>query len=94
MGSGNTHASQAIIGQSCDYELATMGPSRGLKTDSVYKTASSPGSESWTTSQTDTYGYDAKLDYLLPATETALRTPAQPGAAMRRGTETTLYMTI
>ena len=44
-----------------------MGPSRGLKTDSVYKTASSPGSESWTTSQTDTYGYDAKLDYLTTA---------------------------
>ncbi len=38
-----------------------------MKTDTVYKTATSPGSASLTTSQTDTYGHDAQLDYLTAA---------------------------
>ena len=65
LGTGNTYSSQAIIGQSCDYEVSALN--RGVKSDSVYKTATTPGSASWTTSQTDTYGYDAQLDYLTAA---------------------------
>ncbi len=65
LGTGNTYSSQAIIGQSCDYEVSAL--KRGVKADSVYKTATTPGSASWTTSQTDTYGYDAQLDYLTAA---------------------------
>ena len=67
LGTGNTYTSQAIVGQSCDYEVSVTAPSRGVKTDSVYKTATTPGSASWATSQTDTYGYDAQLDYLTAA---------------------------
>ncbi len=65
LGTGNTYTSQAIVGQACDYE--TSGTNRGVKTDSVYKLPSSPGSSSWSSSQTDTYGYDPKLDYLTAA---------------------------
>ncbi len=67
LGSGNTYSSQAIVGQACDYEVSVTAPSRGVKIDSVYKLPSSPGSSAWSSSQTDTYGYDAKLDYLTAA---------------------------
>ncbi len=67
LGTRNTYTSWAIIGKACDCELSTTAPSRGVKTDSVYKTASTPGSASWTTSQTDTCGYDPKFDYLTAA---------------------------
>ncbi len=67
LGTGNTYTSQAIVGQSCDYEVSVSAPSRGVKTDSVYKLPSSPGSSTWNSSQTDTYGYDPKLDYLTAA---------------------------
>ena len=67
LGTGNTYTSQAIVGQACDYEVSVSAPNRGVKTDSVYKLPSSPGSSTWSSSQTDTYGYDAKLDYLTAA---------------------------
>ena len=67
LGTGNTYTSQAIVGQACDYEVSVSAPNRGVKTDSVYKLPSSPGSSTWSSSQTDTYGYDPKLDYLTAA---------------------------
>ncbi len=67
LGTGNTYSSQAIVVQACDYEVSVTAPSRGVKIDSVYKLPSSPGSSAWSSSQTDTYGYDAKLDYLTAA---------------------------
>ena len=68
LGTGNTYTSQAIVGQYCDYESNGMNSlNRGVKTDAVYKTATTPGSASWTTSHTDTYVYDAQLDYLTAA---------------------------
>ncbi len=65
LGTGNTYTSQAIVGQACAYE--TTGTNRGVRTDAIYKTATTPGSAAWSTSQTDTYGYDASLAYLTAA---------------------------
>ncbi len=61
------YASQAILGQYCDYEVNT-GSNRGLKLHSKYETPSSAGSSTFQISQTDTYGYDSSLDYLTGAT--------------------------
>jgi RHS repeat-associated protein len=62
---GSNYGSQAIVGQSCDYEYS--GLNRGVKTDSIYKMPTSAGSASWSASQTDTYGYDSGMDYLTAA---------------------------
>ena len=60
------YASQAILGQYCDYEVNT-GSNRGLKLHSKYETPSSQGSSTFQIAQTDTYGYDSSLDYLTSA---------------------------
>jgi len=61
-----SYTSQAILGQYCDYEENT-GLNRGVKLDSKYETPTSPGSSTFQITQTDSYGYDAQLDYLTGA---------------------------
>ncbi len=63
-GSSN-YSSQAILGQSCDYEYS--GLNRGFKTDSIYKLPTVVGQANWTSTQTDSYSYDPSLDYLTGA---------------------------
>lgn len=65
--SGSSYGtSQTILANECAYEVGT-GLNRGLKTSSALYVPSSSGATTWSLSRTETYGYDANLDYLTSA---------------------------
>lgn len=76
---GSVYNSEAILANFCTFEYQIQGPfaptvpntqqpNRGVKTSSVTSVRQTPGSPSWLTERTDSYGYDSQLDYLTGAT--------------------------
>lgn len=61
---GSTFDSTKLIGNHCEYELS--GSNRGLKTANEFYVKHS-SSNTWVLERTESYGYDADLDYLTNA---------------------------
>jgi RHS repeat-associated protein len=60
---------EAIVANTCEYEvtIGTANANRGLKTTSKHWSQSTSNSTQFALDRTETYGYDADLDYLTSA---------------------------
>ncbi len=67
---GSGYNSEAILANTCAYEVRADGlsPNRGVKSNSKTWVRQTPNSPAWAIERTDTYSYDPQLDYLAGAT--------------------------